>query len=98
MCWLVHPSQDLVYASLQARHWISYGGKARPNPAGRTEGVNLVYDRERAGVIAIYGTVKDFRPFVEAFHRAFKGETQGSRDSSDAARAQKTQAPPSAVL
>jgi hypothetical protein len=35
VCWLVHPSQDLIYASLQARRWISYGGKARPNP-GRT--------------------------------------------------------------
>jgi len=74
VCWLMHPSQDLVYASLQARHWISYAGKARPNPAGRTEGVNLVYDGKRAGVVAIYGTVKDFRPFVEAFRRAFNGE------------------------
>lgn len=74
VCRLVHPAQDLVYASLQARHWISYGGKARPNPAGRTEGVNLVYDCKRSGVVAIYGTVKDFRPFVEAFHLAWTGE------------------------
>lgn len=74
VCWLAHPSQDLVYASLQARHWISHGGTARPNPAGRTEAVNLVFDRQRSGVVAIYGTVKDFRPFVEAFHRAFTGE------------------------
>lgn len=72
--WLVHPSEDLVFASLQARHWISHGGTARPNPAGRTEGVNLVYDRKRSGVVAIYGTVKDFRPFVEAFRRALAGE------------------------
>lgn len=74
VCWLAHPAQDLVYASLQARHWISYGGKARPNPAGRTEGVNLVYDAKRAGIVAIYGTVKDFRPFVEAFRLAYSGE------------------------
>jgi metal-sulfur cluster biosynthetic enzyme len=98
VCWLVHPSQDLVYASLQARHWISYGGKARPNPAGRTEGVNLVYDRKRAGVVAIYGTVKDFRPFVEAFRRAFAGEAQSERDSSDVVARTQTPAPPAAVL
>jgi len=59
---------------VHARHWIYYNGEARPNPAGRTEGVNLVYDRRRAGVVAIYGTVKDFRPFVEAFRRAYQGE------------------------
>lgn len=74
VCWLLHPTQDLVYASLQARHWISFDGKARPNPSGRTEGVNLVYDTRREGVVAVYGTVRDFRPFVEAFRRAFAGE------------------------
>jgi len=26
--------------------------------------------------VAIYGTVKDFRPFVEAFRRAYSGETE----------------------
>jgi metal-sulfur cluster biosynthetic enzyme len=71
VCWIGHSSQDLVYASIQARHWISYGGKARPNPAGRVESVNLVYDRRRSGVVAIYGAVRDFRPFVEAFRQAF---------------------------
>ena len=35
------------------------GGKARPNRAGRSRGVNLVYDQRRSGVVAIYGTVKD---------------------------------------
>lgn len=70
VAWLVHARQDLLYGSIQARHWISYGGKARPNPAGRTEAVNLVYDRQREGIVAIYGTVRDFRPFVEAFRRA----------------------------
>ncbi len=72
--WLSHAEQDLIYASIHARHWIYYNGEARPNPAGRTEGVNLVYDRQRAGVVAIYGTVKDFRPFVEAFRRAYQGD------------------------
>jgi hypothetical protein len=72
--WLSHAGQDLIYASVHARHWIYYNGEARPNPAGRTEGVNLVYDRRRAGVVAIYGTVKDFRPFVEAFRRAYQEE------------------------
>lgn len=72
--WLVHRDQNLLYASVQARHWVYYNGEARPNPAGRTEGVNLVYDREREGVVAIYGTVKDFRPFVDAFYRAYSGQ------------------------
>lgn len=72
--WLEHAGQDLIYASVHARHWIYYNGEARPNPAGRTEAVNLVYDPRRAGVVAIYGTVKDFRPFVEAFRRAWQGE------------------------
>ena len=72
--WLEHATEDLVYASVHARHWIYYNGEARPNPAGRTEGVNLVLDRKRAGIVAIYGTVKDFRPFVEAFRRAYQGE------------------------
>lgn len=79
--WLVHRDADLVYASIQARHWISIGGKARPNPAGRTEAVNLVYDPRRGGVVAIYGTVKDFRPFVEAFHRAYNGDTSDTSPS-----------------
>ena len=69
--WAVHGTKDLIYAAIQARHWIYYNGEARPNPAGRTEGVNLVYDRKREGVVAIYGTVKDFRPFVDAFDRAY---------------------------
>lgn len=72
--WAIHADQDLVYGSIRARHWISYMGEARPNPAGRTEGINIVYDRRREGVVAIYGTVKDFRPFVTAFHLAFTGQ------------------------
>ena len=77
--WLPHPTEGLVYACIQARHWIYYDGKARPNPAGKTEGVNLVYDTTRGGVVAIYGTVKDFRPFVDAFHSAYVEEV-GQRE------------------
>jgi len=79
-------SQDLIYASLQARQWISRGGKARPNPAGRTEAVNLVYDRKRSGIVAINGAVKDFRPFIEAFRRAFTGEASDARMCNQAGR------------
>lgn len=78
--WLVHEGEDLIYANVHARHWIYYDGRARPNPAGRTEAVNLVYDARRGGVVAIYGTVKDFRPFVEAFRRAYGGETDAEAE------------------
>lgn len=90
VCWLRHPEQALIYASLQARHWIRHDGKARPNPAGRTEGVNMVFDPQRGGVVAIYGTVKDFRPFVEAFRRAYSGE-DGVRET--VAAPEKTRVP-----
>ncbi|MBK5933655.1 uncharacterized protein DUF59 [Rhodovulum imhoffii] len=79
VCWMAHPGNRLVYVSLQARHWIRDATGARPNPSGRVEGVNLVYDPIRAGVVAIYGTVRDFRPFVEAFRRAFENE-EGTRE------------------
>lgn len=78
--WTAHAEEELVYGSVRARHWIYYDGKARPNPAGRTEGVNVVYDARRAGVVAIYGTVKDFRPFVEAFYRAYSGQAGDAED------------------
>lgn len=73
--WQVHP-QDLVYASIQAMRedWVEHDGQARINPAGRSEAVNLVYDLGRGGVVAVYGTVRDFRPFVDAFHKGFKRE------------------------
>lgn len=73
--WQVHPA-DLVYASIQAMRedWVEHGGQARANPAGRSEAVNLVYDIGRGGVVAVYGTVRDFRPFVDAFHKGFKRE------------------------
>jgi metal-sulfur cluster biosynthetic enzyme len=70
--WQVHPAQ-LVYASIQAVRgdWVEHGGAARPHPVGRSEAVNLVFDIQRKAVVAIYGTVRDFRPFVDAFHRGY---------------------------
>ncbi len=38
---------------------------------GRSEAVNLVYDMDREAVVAVYGTVRDFRPFVDAFRRGY---------------------------
>jgi hypothetical protein len=72
MWWQVHPA-DLVYASLQAMgdDDMEHGGSARSHPVGRSEAVNLVYDIKRGGVVAIYGTVRDFRPFVEAFCKGY---------------------------
>ena len=70
--WQVHPS-GLVYVSMQAiRDDVQdHDGAARAHPVGRSEAVNLVYDKGRGAVVAIYGTVRDFRPFVDAFNRAF---------------------------
>ena len=70
--WQIHPAR-LVYASIQAMRedWIEHGGAARSHPVGRSEAVNLVYDMDRKAVVAIYGTVGDFRPFVDAFHRGY---------------------------
>ncbi len=70
--WQIHPER-LVYASIQAMQedWVDHDGKARSHPVGRSEAVNLVYDVDRKGVVAIYGTVRDFRPFVDAFYRGY---------------------------
>ncbi len=70
--WQVHPAR-LVYASIQAMRedWVEHSGAARPHPVGRSDAVNLVYDMDRKAVVAIYGTVQDFRPFVDAFHRGY---------------------------
>lgn len=75
--WQVHPCGDLLYASLQAMRedWADHIGQARVHPVGRSEAVNLVYDKTRKAVVAIYGTVRDFRPFVEAFGLAYANET-----------------------
>ena len=70
--WQVHPAR-LVYASIQAMRddWVEHDGAARSHPVGRSEAVNLVYDMDRKAVVAVYGTVQDFRPFVDAFHRGY---------------------------
>lgn len=82
--WQVHADGELYYASLQAMRddWAEHAGTARLHPVGRSAAVNLVYDRTRHAVIAIYGTVRDFRPFVEAFRKALFAWAQ-----SEAARA-----------
>ncbi len=70
--WQVHPAR-LVYGSIQAMRddWVEHEGEARSHPVGRSEAVNLVYDMDRKAVVAIYGTVQDFRPFVDAFRRGY---------------------------
>ncbi len=70
--WQVHPAR-LVYASIQAMRddWVEHDGAARSHPVGRSEAVNLVYDIDREAVVAVYGTVRDFRPFVDAFRRGY---------------------------
>ena len=72
--WQALERQRLVYASLQATRpdRVERDGEARPHPIGRTEAVNLVFDEARCGVVAIYGTVRDFRPFIEAFRKAYR--------------------------
>ncbi len=74
--WQVHPAR-LVYASVQAMRedWVELDGAARSHPVGRSAAVNLVYDMDRDAVVAIYGTVQDFRPFVDAFHRGYLQKT-----------------------
>lgn len=67
--WQRHPEQ-LRYASIQALVRDAASGTAREHPLGRNVVVNLVYDERRRAVTAIYGTARDFRPFVEAFRRA----------------------------
>ena len=73
--WQVHPS-GLLYVSMQAMRedWVEHEG-AVPHPVGRSEAVNLVYDVKRSAVVAIYGTVRDFRPFVKAFSEALALES-----------------------
>ncbi len=88
--WQVHTAR-LVYASIQAMRedWASPVATARPHPVGRSEAVNLVYDLDREGVVAIYGTVKDFRPFVEAFHKGFRASPKSNHPASDTSPAGK---------
>jgi hypothetical protein len=72
MWWEKH-SVGLVYASIQAtrgsreRDW--QGGWT--SPLNRTLTANLVYDEQRQGIVAIHGTARNLRPFVEAFLMGF---------------------------
>lgn len=70
--WQVHP-QRLVFTSIQAVYEDVNEERpgARRHPVGRAVAVNLVYDLERCAIIAIYGTARDFRPFVEAFRQGY---------------------------
>lgn len=70
--WQIHPAR-LVYGSIQAMQddRVDHDGAARTHPVGRSDAVNLVYDQDRKAVVAIYGTVQDFRPFVDAFYRGY---------------------------
>ncbi|MBI2926366.1 MAG: DUF59 domain-containing protein [Verrucomicrobia bacterium] len=73
--WQVHPA-DLVYVSISAmaREGDEMRPSARQHPIGRNVAVNLVYDLRRQGVVAVYGTALDFRPFVEVFLEAFHSQ------------------------
>ncbi len=65
--WQVHPA-GLVYASIQAlQDDAMTAGPQREHPMGRNVVVNVVFDRKRRAVVAVYGTARDFRPFIEAF-------------------------------
>jgi metal-sulfur cluster biosynthetic enzyme len=82
MWWQMHPT-GLVYASVSA---IAEEQEERPgareHPIGRNVAVNLVYDLRREGVVAIYGTALDFRPFVEVFLEGFGiAKTEQSAES-----------------
>jgi metal-sulfur cluster biosynthetic enzyme len=81
--WQVHPNGDLLYVSMQAMRedWVD-NEDAVPHPVGRSEAVNLVYDEARDAVVAIYGTVRDFRPFVKAFALAHAKEVGKTSESS----------------
>lgn len=79
--WQVHPA-ELVYVSIQAmRDDPVSGGPERKHPMGRNVVVNLVYDIRRQGVLSVYGTARDFRPFVEAFREAYGLEQDSETES-----------------
>lgn len=81
MWWQVHPA-GLTFVSISA---IAEDDEQRPmarhHPIGRNVAVNLVYDLQRKGIVAIYGTALDFRPFVEVFVECFL--TKKARSKAD---------------
>ncbi|WP_296804962.1 hypothetical protein [Thiocapsa sp.] len=87
--WQAHRDGGLLYVSMQAmkEDWVDHDNNAVPHPIGRSEAVNLVYDERRNAVVAIYGTVRDFRPFVKAFGLAHASET-GAQSGSETQEAE----------
>ncbi|MCH7547735.1 MAG: iron-sulfur cluster assembly protein [Planctomycetes bacterium] len=80
--WQAHPA-DLVYASIQALADDTVtNGPERKHPMGRNVVVNIVFDRRREAVIAVYGTARDFRTFIEAFRIGF-GLEQSDKESNE---------------
>lgn len=78
--WQIHPER-LVYASVQglrhdavAERHVGHGHSVAP-----AAGVNLVYDQERHGIVAVYGSVRDFRPFVAAFLKVYRAASAERR-------------------
>jgi len=71
--WWQEHDAGLVYANLRAIRddQMDRGGEARAHAVGRAVVVNLVYDPQREGIVALYGTARDFRPFVDAFEEAY---------------------------
>jgi len=66
--WWQHHPDELMYVAIQAMSDDPVtGGPERKHPIGRNVVVNLVYDIRRESVVAVYGTARDFRPFIEAF-------------------------------
>jgi metal-sulfur cluster biosynthetic enzyme len=82
--WQQHPSK-LVYGSIRAlsKDRQDRDGEARPHAVGRAVVVNIVYDIDREGVVAIYGSTRDFRPFVDVFERAYFEEGDMSVETGD---------------
>lgn len=83
--WQTHPA-GLVYASISALVQDNPEERphARPHPIGRNVAVNLVYDLHRCGVVAVYGTALDFRPFVEVFLEAFPSQQSAAQQPNPA--------------
>ena len=80
--WQAHPA-ELVYASIQALGDDTVtSGPERPHPMGRNVVVNVVFDRRREAVIAVYGTARDFRPFIEALRMGL-GLEQSDKESNE---------------
>ncbi len=80
--WQEHPA-GLLYVAIQAmRDDTVTEGPERQHPMGRNVVVNLVYDQRRGAVVAVYGTARDFRPFVEVFRDAcgIKSKSQESNE------------------